>query len=212
MSITATRKKSDARRFKEKYPFRKARAEALNVIAAVKDNTLRDIEVGVVLTNYIQIDVPYSSFLSKNRFGIAGKHHFVLKETRELQDLIQWQIKAKRARFFTGKVWLDIIVQKPQARGDAVNYVDRVCDAVQKAIGINDYWFSLRRVDWQIVKKNPKIIIGIGQNITEEHCICSMCGRVLPLHPHFSKEKGNTAKPHIACKACRSKDVETIIV
>jgi hypothetical protein len=97
--------------------------------------------------------------------------------------------------FYRGKVWLDILVQKPNNRGDAVNLLDSICDVVKEAIGIDDRYFSIRRLDWEIVKKDPLIYIGIGQEISEHHFCCTYCGRMVP-----ESEKSAHKR---TCKNCR---------
>jgi uncharacterized Zn-finger protein len=99
-------------------------------------------------------------------------------------------------KIYRNKVWIDIFVQKPDHRGDAINFVDLIADAIKVAIGIDDRWFSIRRVDWQIVKENPRIFIGIGQQDLFDSKICSYCGRILP-------EK-NFSKSGRECRECTS--------
>lgn len=106
------------------------------------------------------------------------------------------------------RVWLDILVQKPNQRGDAVNFVDLICDAAKSAIGIDDRWFSIRRLDWQIVKDDPKIYIGIGQEDVPAVQACSSCGRLLP----FSEFHKNTRLQNGVsrnCKECSSARVKS---
>ena len=204
----------DKKRFQQKYPVQKIRAKTLNFIASVLETPQELLNKEIVLPNYIQIELPFSSYLSKNKYGYANTNgvfrHYTLPETSALQTQIAYLIKAKRPNFVQRKVWVEMVIQKPQLRGDAINYVDRICDAIQKAIGINDSWFSLRKVDWQIIRKDPKIIIGIGQEGLEPMKGCTMCGRVLQIDPYFSKPNKPESKPYLTCKSCRSKDIESI--
>lgn len=136
------------------------------------------------IINTLQVVFPFSYKLSKNRI-LSQTHHgghvFLRKESRANRDALILLIKASaqssRLAFHQGKVWIDILVQKPDHNGDAVNVIDLVCDAIKEAIGVDDRWFSIRRLDWQIVKMDPQIYIGIGQEITEPHRICSACGQ-----------------------------------
>lgn len=214
MKTLIKRRQYDKQRFQRKYPLQKKRGEALNFIASTLESPQDALKKEINLINYIQVELPYSSFLSKNKMGFARRGnmiaHYKLKETCELQDQIVLLIQSQKPKFVQGKVWVEILVQKPQLRGDAANYVDRICDAIQTAIGINDSWFSLKMVDWQIVRKDPKIVIGIGQEMTEEMKGCTMCGRVLPINPYFIKPTKPNSKPHLTCKSCRSKDVESL--
>lgn len=99
------------------------------------------------------------------------------------------------------KLWIDMFVQKPTHRGDAANFVDMVCDAVKDGIGLDDRWFSIREVDWEIVKKDPKLFIGFGQREDFDVRICSSCGR--PLTPdNFQKASGLPLGVGRNCRDC----------
>ena len=87
------------------------------------------------------------------------------------------------------KLWIDIYVQKPRQNGDAVNFVDMVCDAVKDAIPLDDRWYSIRSVDWQIVKHEPMIFVGVGQETGINVQACSSCGRLLTFDL-FHRHKG----------------------
>lgn len=135
----------------------------------------------------LRVAVPFDYSLSKNSLwsNTAKGHVFMRAEIKAARRAIALCIKstAKRTGFkvFTGKVWIDLLVQKPDHRGDAVNVLDMVCDAAKDALGVDDRWFSVRRLDWEIVKVDPLIYIGISQEITEDHRVCSCCGGQWPL-------------------------------
>lgn len=74
-------------------------------------------------------------------------------------------------------------------------------DAVQEATGLDDRWYSVRRLDWRIVKLNPKIYVGIGQETTEDALACSYCGRVLPLES-FGRNAANPLGRSRTCREC----------
>jgi hypothetical protein len=59
------------------------------------------------------------------------------------------------------KTWVFITVYKKYNRGDVSNLVDGVSDAIKKAIGIDDCYFSFV-LDY-VVDKNEKIVITILQ-------------------------------------------------
>ena len=86
------------------------------------------------------------------------------------------------------KVWIDILAQKPNHKGDAINVVDLVCDAIQEGCGVDDRWFCIRHLDWEIVKSNPRLFIGIGQASDVPVQVCSSCGVALPFEC-FTKER-----------------------
>jgi Holliday junction resolvase RusA-like endonuclease len=148
----------------------------------------------------VKIAVPFSYSASKNHLWATTRkgHVYRRAESNELQQLILLQIKSAMAgkKIYRNKVWLDIFVQKPDHRGDAINVLDLVADAAKEAIGLDDRWFSIRRIDWQIVKENPRMFIGIGQQDLWDAKICSYCGRILP-EEKFGKSKRE-------CKECTS--------
>lgn len=158
-------------------------------------------EEGPALHSLVRVSFPFSYKYSKNRlWSYAGDrgHVYRRREIKSAHNAMVWEIKHSLGsiRFVNAKVWLDILVQKPNHRGDAVNVVDFVCDAVKDAIGVDDRWFSIRRLDWEIVKENPRLIIGIGQEAITDERACSYCGRTLPL-THFRKGRRE-------CSSCRA--------
>ncbi len=103
---------------------------------------------------------------------------YIRKEIAKTKDDLIFQIKCAIGdrKFHKGKVWIDLLVEKPNNKGDAINVLDTICDCIKIAIGIDDRYFSIRRLDWDIIKTDPKIFIGIGQEITEENFACTYCG------------------------------------
>lgn len=160
------------------------------------------------INTLLRVAVPFSWDFSKNRLWSMGArrgHVFMRKEckvTRDsLQLLIEKTLSERGIKFHVGKIWIDILVQKPNMRGDAINVIDSICDAVKKAIEVDDRWFSIRKLDWEIVKTDPMIYVGIGQMIEGQHFICSYCG--------VSQILDNRAGHKRTCKSCannRSKD------
>jgi hypothetical protein len=94
-------------------------------------------------------------------------------------------------------------VQKPDARGDALNVIDAVSDAIKGVLGVDDRWYSVKRLDWQIVKDDPQIYIGISQKSDGDKRICSYCGRILTLDM-FWKDKSNRMGVGRECKECKT--------
>lgn len=131
-----------------------------NVLRGLQNNkpTVNNIAVynSANLQWLVKVSVPFSYSASKNHiWSYAGRGHvFKRQESRAMEDEIIFLLKnaLRGKKVFKNKVWLDIYVQKPNHRGDAINVVDLVADAVKKAIEIDDRWFSIRRVDWQIVR------------------------------------------------------------
>lgn len=155
----------------------------------------------VNLVKGIIVNIPFHRGVSKNyAHGISLKNGYVFlkKDARAVRDAIHYKIKSVLSGiiFKPGKVWVDIFVEKPDHRSDAINVVDTVCDAIKIAIGVDDRWFSIRRVDWAIIKTNPMITIVIGQEDDDEKGVCQICGRIL-LATMFTKRKQR-------CKDCRT--------
>ncbi len=163
----------------------------------------------VTLLWYVRLQMPFSSAFSKNRIYQKGSENkpFVKSSAgRAASDEVI--IRARNAlrlaniRPVEAKVWVDLFVQKAEHRGDAVNVVDLVCDALKVALDVDDRWFSIRRLDWSVVRNDPMLYIGMGQETDRPHKICSICKRCLP----FESFPPNKARPdalHNACMECR---------
>ena len=158
----------------------------------------------------IALAIPYSGAMSKNkRLGRTRDSTYLRKEARAAQDtIIEYfaaAIHQHQQTIVTAKLWIDVFVQKPNHYGDAVNFVDTVCDALKVATGLDDRWYSIRRLDWEIVLDDPHVFIGIGQDTDEPHGICSLCKRMLP-KTMFRVSKSRAAQPNVTggvCVECR---------
>ena len=155
---------------------------------------------------YMQVSIPYDQNWSKNamwRFGGRG-HVYVRQDVGALRDSLAWTIRSLMTEPWPkARTWLDILVEKPNHRSDATNVVDTVCDAVQDGLRVPDNWFSIRRLEWLIVKFNGQIHIGIGQASVGEERVCHRCGRVFDRSLNF---QGNGR----VCATCRNKKGEAI--
>lgn len=135
----------------------------------------------------LRVAIPFSYEMSKNHiWALQSKGHVYLRqESRAAREQLAWAIKKAlldhKQKIVQAKLWIDIFVQKPNHKGDAVNVVDLVCDAVKDATGLDDRWYCIRALDWQIVKENPQLFVGISQTDNEDQKVCSFCGRILPL-------------------------------
>lgn len=154
----------------------------------------------------VRVAVPFDYGYSKNavwRLSDRG-HVYMRRQARSLRDALAWELKQALSGVdvFEGKVWIDIFVQKPDHRGDAVNVVDTVCDAIKLAIPVDDNWYCLRRLDWQVTKSNPRLFVGVGQEVAEHHRVCSHCGRLLTLEQFGKKSSARLGRDRI-CRDCR---------
>ncbi len=158
----------------------------------------------------VRVKVPFLYRMSKNaifttnRFGHVAlrreakaiRHEITLVVRESLRRLDDYGFEIK-----SNKLWIDLLVQKPNHRGDAINVVDLVCDAIKDACGLDDRWFSIRRIDWEIVKDQPYLFIGIGQEECEEGRVCSACGAIQDrtMFPKNSHDKEGISR---ICKPC----------
>lgn len=154
-----------------------------------------------------RVAVPFDWAASKNHtFTIRKEGHVELRaEARAFRQMLGLSLKRALAgtKVVQNKVWLDILIQKPNQRGDAANFVDLICDAVKDVIGVDDRWYSIRFLDWQIVKTAPQIIVGVGQEDVRDAQACSSCGRILGLD-QFHKNKALKAGVGRNCLDCSS--------
>lgn len=153
------------------------------------------------------VAVPFSYAASKNYiYGITDRGHvFKRKESRAFRDGIAISLKAalRGQKIAHNKLWISIHVEKPNHRGDAVNVVDLVCDAVKDAVPVDDRWYSIRQLDWSINKDTPRLFIGISQDTDEDVQACSACGHILPLDD-FNKKAGTHLGRDRTCRLCRA--------
>ena len=154
----------------------------------------------------VRAAVPFSYAASKNHIYALRKtgHVALRREARQMRHAISSALRPGLhcMPIKHNKVWVDIFVQKPNHKGDAVNVVDLVCDAVKDAVGVDDRWFSIRRLDWEIVKDKPRLFVGVGQDSDVDCQICSYCGQIKPFS-EFNRHKGNPLGIGRKCRECR---------
>ncbi len=156
----------------------------------------------------VRFRVPFSYAASKNHiYAMSRSGHVTLRrESRAMRAMIAEATRSAigDTRVANNKVWLDIFVQKPNHKGDAVNVVDLVCDAIKDAIPVDDRWYCIRRLDWEVVKGDTGMMfIGIGQDTDVDVQVCSSCGRILPL-TEFTKNVRNKHGVTRNCRDCSS--------
>lgn len=154
----------------------------------------------------VRVAVPFTYAASKNHiYALCVNSHVALRrESRAKRAEITLTLRAALAgrRVAHNKLWIDILVQKPNHRGDAVNVVDLVCDAVKDAVPVDDRWFSIRRLDWEIAKEQPQLIIGIGQESDKNCQVCSYCGQIKEF-AEFNRSKHRPLGFGRECRDCR---------
>ena len=152
-----------------------------------------------------RVAVPFSYAASKNHIWSMARsgHVYKRQESKRMRGSLTLMIRsaANGQRIANNKLWIDILVQKPDHKGDAVNVVDLVCDSIKDAIDLDDRWYSIRCLDWEIVKDRPRLFVGIGQSTDEDVQVCSSCGRMLPLD-NFTKKRSQKLGVDRNCRAC----------
>lgn len=158
-----------------------------------------------------RVAIPFSYRASKNTvwsFSHKGKakgHVYARSEAKDYRAVLAAAISRslEGRRVARNKLWLDILVEKPDHRGDAVNVIDLVCDAVQDATGLNDRWCCIKRLDWSVIKNSPRLFVGIGQESDSDVIVCSHCGRILEATPqNFQRNRNSELGFGRACKDC----------
>lgn len=159
----------------------------------------------------ITVSVPFDYAGSKNAtWSLNGRGViFNRKESAEYKNTITGAVVRGLADSgiepVHGRLWFDLFVRKPNHRGDALNFVDLASDAIEAAVGIDDRWFSLLGVDWEIVKHEPgELVITIGQESDVYVIACSSCGRVMPLDKFPKNKSGNLHGVSRNCRECVS--------
>jgi len=85
----------------------------------------------------------------------------------ELQLRLQERMRQAGVRVEPGvPIWVLIRVGRPDMRGDPVNCVDLVCDAVQAATGVDDRWTKLLGLDWEVSSEGGWLEVCVGQAIS----------------------------------------------
>lgn len=157
----------------------------------------------------VAFKIPYSPAASKNfTWSLAaqhGGHVFKRQMARQYQDAVALKVKAavKEFEVFENKIWIELFVQKPSHKADAINVVDSICDGIKVGLGLDDRWFCIRQLDWEIAKHNPQIHISIYQRDAFHVRACSHCGRLLALD-NFGKKKGARLGVDRVCRECRN--------
>lgn len=178
---------------------RRDRGKKISSLTAV---SLMEMLRHVELQWSVRVRIPFSWSGSKNAlYTLRRKGHIALR--REASDYRWALILALKSalrghKVVQNKLWIDIFVEKSNHKGDAANFVDTICDAVKVATGLDDRWFSIRRVDWAINKDDPQLMVAIGQEDVVDCQCCSYCGRILP----FEKFNKNRTTKSGYCRVC----------
>jgi hypothetical protein len=192
-------------------PRQKERDQRLRVFARLKSKDYaKSISNPVPLVDLewtIRVAVAFSYSFSKNHIWSTTRNgHVYLREEHRaarhsLAQVIRRSLEQSTITVVQNKLWIDIFVQKSDHKGDAINVLDGVCDAIKEATGLDDRWYSVRSIDWEIVKSEPKLFVSIGQDSSEPVQACSLCGSLKPFHD-FGKNVSNRNGIGRICRDC----------
>jgi len=156
----------------------------------------------------IQFQLSYSSLFSKNAiWNLIAQHGKpsmrVRSEVKGLRESIGWLVKEALGGTVwpQGKTWVDVVIQKPNHKSDAVNVLDTLCDGIKLGLGLDDRWFAVGVLDWEVVKDRGQVLVQLRSEHTEPRELCSNCGQIRPLD-QFSKSTDNDLGVHQVCKVC----------
>lgn len=117
----------------------------------------------------LSVSIPFTWEWSKNKMWKPKRlgGFYLNPKTKHLIDLLVYKVRSEKnlnkALFAKNKkVYLSIYAEMENHRGDALNLVDTICDALKQGIGTDDRWFAIKSLDWEI-KKAGKIFIDIEQ-------------------------------------------------
>jgi hypothetical protein len=157
----------------------------------------------------IRIEFPFSGLLSKNAlpnigFRTGKPFIFITEEIHQFRDSISLMVKEQLglSKWPTSKTWIDIAVQKPNNRLDAINIVDTLCDGLKVGLDLDDKWFAIGVLDWELVFVDPKVFVQISTTAVGEQKNCSICGQIKYLEEGFRKHMQTRDGFSGICKAC----------
>jgi hypothetical protein len=154
----------------------------------------------------VRVAFPFDYAISKNHIWSTRSdgHVFLREGHRKIRNDLVMIMKSAlvHQRVAQNKLWLDILVQKSDHKGDAINVVDGICDALKVATGLDDRWYSIRGLDWEVVKDNPMVYVGIGQTSLEDMIVCAYCGRMLSLDNFGSNASNKMTGRSRTCREC----------
>ena len=109
----------------------------------------------------VHVVVPFDWKWSKNKMWLARAGSY----GRRLSPEARGRREALAAHLLSrAPLWLQIHCVLPNHRGDAINCLDLVADAVEAATGLDDRWYMISGLTWSKVKgARPELHVWIGQ-------------------------------------------------
>ncbi len=121
----------------------------------------------------VTIETKYNANLSKNSWhGVntkSKKKIYSNPKTQSEIDAIAWELKSQKAQLLgwdkDRKIYVDVMVYRPDMKADVQNFLNPICDGVKYGINIDDNVYA-GSWDWQLVKKGEeRIVIDVWQEI-----------------------------------------------
>lgn len=136
--------------------------------------------------------------LNKNvRYARGRRNVFISAPARQAQKdtvaAIKLAVEAGGRQWHQTKTWLEITIRKPNRFHDPINLLDYLADAIQDGTGVNDVWFAVSSLEWEI-SPDAGVDIRVWQEGEEDERICGGCFRILP-ETDFAESKGR-------CRPC----------
>ena len=162
---------------------------------------------GLILAWSVAVAISYDAGWSENRMWRndstgPGRHLTPWARVRrsELVEVLRPELAA--VSIVHHRLWLWLHVSKPDHRGDALNAIKLVSDAVQEAAGLDDRWFGLGHLGWDVRPGRGVLRLWCGQEAgAVDSNVCGRCGDVLPLHA-FNRNKGARLGRAATCREC----------
>lgn len=154
----------------------------------------------------LRFKVPFSWSGSKNSANAWGKGNWYKKgDNKKFENavtaLTQSALQRHQIKMVKNKVWIGVFIQMPTHRGDAINFIDSICDGVKKGISVDDRWFCISFLDWKVNRQEPHIFVQIGQDADWDAQVCKACGRIRPL-TDYRTIRGYSDRHHRYCFDC----------
>ncbi len=157
----------------------------------------------------VHVAVPFDWKWSKNGMWVARRGSFgrrLSQPARDRRDSLAVALVAELGgqQVAHNVMWLEIFAELPDHRGDAINCLDLVADAVEIATGLNDRWVKISGLDWKISKDpKPGLHVWIGQQSIEDVQACGTCGLILHLNEFYRCRSAKLGRAN-RCKNCSS--------
>jgi hypothetical protein len=119
------------------------------------------------------VSCTYSSALSKNaRLAKSFRGRIYIRpEAKAAEKQLSKELTEalKNVKMYQNRVYLDLMIYKPRNTIDAINMLDAVADVLKTVIGVDDKWYGIKSIDWELDKLNPRIVLKLYQPIRRDY-------------------------------------------